>query len=218
MKSENLIQDLAWLDDAFSKDSVSDLEAACCLTEGQCKMFLSESTYYYHMQMYPNLQRNFNIIVTWNLHRCSLLGFIEKAIEKNLPNFRRKYLLKQCNNLYLNLLPLDKEKFISAYYRISKELKLNVLPLDNHADLPKTAIPWKKNAARNNSHLWRKNAAYLYFELGLDKADITEERKAQKIEVEMKNRHLAGEPGMTMRGGKKIPDAESIRRLVIVDL
>lgn len=217
MENKRAMLDLAWLDDAFSKDFVDELEAACCLTDGQSKLLLSESTYSYHMQIYPNLQRNFNNIVTWNIRGCSLLSFIDKAIEKNLPNFRRKYLLKQCNNLYLNLSPKDKEKFISAHYYISRELKLNVLPLGNHADSPETSIPWKKNAERNNKHLWRRNAAHIYFELELDKSDITEERKARNVAVEMKKRHDAGKPGMTSRSGK-IADAESIRRLVIVDL
>jgi hypothetical protein len=217
MISKDVAVDLTWLNDAFAKDFLDELEAACCLTEGQAKMLLSENTYSYHMQMYPNLQRNFNNIVTWNFRGRSLLSFIDKAIEKNIPNFRRRYLLEQCNNLYLNLSPKDKEKFISAYYYISQELKLNVFPPSNHADSPKASIPWKKNSEVNNNHLWRKNAAHIYFELGLDKADITEEKKSQKVAAEMKKRHDAGETGMTTRS-KKLPDAESIRRLVIVYL
>jgi hypothetical protein len=219
MESGDISLNLVWLDDAFAKDWVDELEAACCLTEGQDKLLLSDTTYSYHMQMYPNLQRNFNIVVGWNLHSGSLLSFIEKAIEKNITNFRRKYLLKRCNNLYLNLPPNEKEKFVAAYYFISKELKLNVSPSSNNVDLPNvSSIPWKKNAERNNNNFWRKSAAHIYFELGLNKTDITVERKAKKVEEEMKKRHDAGEKGMTIRGGKKLPDAESILRLVITDL
>lgn len=52
MECKNVPPSLTWLDDAFVKDYVDELEAACCLTEGQDKLLLSDGTYFYQMQPY----------------------------------------------------------------------------------------------------------------------------------------------------------------------
>lgn len=65
---------------------------------------------------------------------------------------------------------------------------------------------------------WKENAAIIYKELRIGREHLSDEQMANKVEEEMKKKHVAGETGMTKRGGKKIPAAESIRRHVIQKL
>ena len=62
MESGNVTLNLVWLDEAFSKDYVDELEAACCLTDDQKTVYFGTevSSDFVKYQTHPNLRKNYN--------------------------------------------------------------------------------------------------------------------------------------------------------------
>ncbi|HSW69286.1 MAG TPA: hypothetical protein VLI69_03880 [Gammaproteobacteria bacterium] len=248
MFGENVTHNLTWIDDAFSKEYVDILEAACCLTAGQNKVYFAykEDGYFIDQQIHPILRTNYRVITTWRLRGDSLLRFIDKAISKNLQNFRRELLLSKCKEIFFNMSPADQKQFISDNYYISRELNLMVSN-DNANDVNQLAHFDQKqfpsnnyflppglgldNDGANNSnqspetesldedeYLWVPYAKRIYSELELDKSPLNMEKRAKKVQKEMKIRFDAGDKNMAKRGGKEVPSTSTILRHALQNL
>lgn len=128
MGSKAIVNDLLWIDEAFSKNYVDELEAACCLTEGQNRVYFGDkvSGYFVDYQVHSNLRRNYRVITTWNFPRRCLFDFIDKAIAKNLQSFRKEFLLKKCYESFLTMSFDSQKRFKVDYYYISCALDLMV--------------------------------------------------------------------------------------------
>lgn len=212
MESGILIPNLVWLDEAFAKDYVDELEAACCLTEGQNRVYFGykESSNFVEYDINPILRSNYRVICTWKLRGQSLLAFIDKAILINLQNFRRKFLLEKCKELFFNMSPADQSRFISDYYYISRELSLSVTKED--------ANPIEQELIDEVEYAWVPYAKNVYNELELHKSNLSMEQRATKVETEMKKRFVDGDKNMAKRGGKEVPSSSTILRHALQNL
>jgi hypothetical protein len=213
MLTEGEVNNLIWIDEAFSKDYVDELEAACCLTEGQNRVCFGDKVdgYFIDNEVHPNLRANYRVILTWRLRGYSLLIFIDKAISKNVQNLRRELLLQKCEELFLSMSPADQTRFISEYYYIAHALNLVVKSEDaigagKHEPLLDEEYPWVVHARK------------IYYELGLEKSHLNMDQRAVKVENEMNNRLSKGEKEMAKQGGRKAPASLTIRRHALINL
>jgi hypothetical protein len=154
MESGNVTLNLVWLDEAFSKDYVDELEAACCLTDDQKTVYFGTevSGDFVKYQTHPNLRKNYNTIITWRLRGYDLLSFIDKAIAKNLQNLRRMLLLEKCKEHFLNLSDEEQKKFIANYFYISRELELSINTVKYAAKKEHSNYPERLRYARIEFH------------------------------------------------------------------
>lgn len=206
-----VVNNLIWIDEAFSKDYVDELEASCCLTEGQNKVYFGDkvSSYFVDYEIHPHVRRMYNVIITWNFSRRCLFDFINRAIAKNLQNFRRELLLEKCAEIFLNMPPDDKGKFISDYFYISQELELitnSTIGSESNLDQSQKTYPWVPYAIAIYKELLHKNQ------------NLSVERMSMLIHEEMKKKLLDGNKEMAKRGGKLAPSADSIARHALQNL
>lgn len=212
MVIEVAVNNLIWIDEAFSKDSVDQLEAACCLTDGQNRVYFGNkvTSSFVDYDMHPNLRRNYRVIQTWGLRGYCLLEFIDKAISKRLQNFRRELLLEKGEDIFLNMSPDDQGKFISNYFYIYRELELTIKN-NTFGSKPNLELSEK-------TYQWVPHAIDIYKELRPKNEDLSIEDISKLIHAEMKKKFLAGDEKMAKRGGKDVPSADSIARHALQNL
>lgn len=226
MKSENVIPDLTWLDEAFSKGVVDDLEAACCLagySQYEIRIDGSVTSIYklYPIDIHhPIVSKIYEIIMTWpNVTRCKpLLWYIEQAVIRSTPYVSYDLLLTKCKENQFRI-----KECIDNYPMLAEKIGLlNAKHATEEKNSEEIKQPVVDAEHKNNKELsdlgWKKKAKEIYHELGLEKSHLSLEQKSEKIRKEMKSRHDAGQLEMTKRGGKKIPSADSIRRHVLIYL
>jgi hypothetical protein len=225
---EELEADFLWLDDVFAMDFIIDFEAACYLAgydyrelEFKGKNRPIESMTCDDLTCSnPIINRLFEIIKTWGINEThkSLYWYIDYAIFKDVQYVRDDLLLPKCQEKFKKMHEIERKKIIDKYPYLAGKLNLGVVSLDNDPTLRFSAeaqgilsvVPQSENSKYMLS--WKENAKKIFRELRVGREHLSLEYMSNLVRNEMQKKYDAGEKGMTKRGGKKIPMAETIRR------
>lgn len=125
MENRNVTYNLDWIDEAFLKDYVDELEAACCLTDGQTEVYISNKVTKKDIEyINSKVRTNYEFIQAWQLGRMPFFSFFDKALEQNVPYLRWFTLLKKCEEFLLNSTEEKQNAFIKKYPNIDSRLRM----------------------------------------------------------------------------------------------
>ncbi len=125
---QDSIDNLLWLEEAFAKGHIDDLDAACCLTGYSQDDAQINKKFQYHPHpsyiLTPVVSKMYEIIITWrnSSGKKPLLWYIWQAVVSGAPDVRYDLLLQRCKkNKY------RQKECVDKYPELAEKLDLTIM-------------------------------------------------------------------------------------------